>query len=73
MNMLPRELLRQLAVGEVHFIHTLEPFRPYTLVNVERIAFGHHRWSIVTVKEGPDSYRNVLLTRDAFTTDSQLV
>ena len=58
-----------MAVGKFHFIHTIEVFHPYKVVNVERISIGPHRWCIVTAKED-DAYKNVLLaSSDAFSED----
>ena len=62
------ELFRRLAVGELNFIHTLELFHPYTVLNVERILVRPHHWCIVMVKED-NTYRNVLLATSAFTED----
>jgi len=62
-------LLHRLAVGELQFIHTLEVFNPYTVVDAKRISVGPHRCCILEVREG-DGFKNVLLaTPDAFSED----
>jgi len=63
----PLEILRQFTTGELHFIHYLQPYRPYTIVNVERISDGLHRRTIVTIKENAETYKTVLLAKDTFT------
>jgi len=46
-------------------------YRPDTIVNVERITVGFHRWCIVTVKEDSESYWNDLIPKDAFNEDEE--
>ena len=44
-NMDALDLLRRLDIGELEFIHTLEVFYPYTVVNAERISVGPHQFA----------------------------
>ena len=40
-------------------------------MNFERISVGVHRWCIVTVKEDAETYKNVLIAKDAFNEDKE--
>jgi len=49
------DLLRSLALREVHLLSELKENNPYAAVAVDRISIGRHRWCILHFqKDGSD-------------------
>jgi len=58
-------LLRRLAVREVHLLNELEEGYPYAVVAVDRIIIGRHRWCILHIEMGGSDMK-FLIEKDAF-------
>ena len=56
-------LLRRLALRDVHLLSALEEGYPYTVVAVDRLTVGRHRWCILHLQKY-ESVTKVLIEKD---------
>jgi len=65
------QMLRRLAVREVHFLRELEEGYPYEVVGVDRITVGRHQWCVVHLKD--DSITKVVIEKEVFIEPEELL